>query len=128
MSRGKVGTEAYINGKDTETGQLAAIEEIAETMQLTAIPELMIGDFNIAMGRTQEELQHPPVKAWEKRESIHDPYIPHSSPATQLMRIIDDQQLWIFNGRYGQDSAETTYEAMVRKQQGKETTHTTIDY
>ena len=90
-SRGKVGTEAYINGKDTETGQLAAIEEIAETMQLTAIPELMIGDFNIAMGRTQEELQHPTVKAWGKRESIHDPYIPPSSPATQLMRIIDEQ-------------------------------------
>ena len=127
-SRRKGGREAYINSKDTETGQLAAIEEIAETMQLTTTPELMIGDFNIAMGRAQEELQHPTVAAWGKRESIHDPYIPPSSPATQLMRIIDEQQLWILNGRYGQDSAETTYEKMVSKRQGKETTHTTIDY
>ena len=44
------------------------------------------------------------------------------------MRIIDEQQLLILNGRYGQDSAETTYEAIVRKKQGNETTHTTIDY
>ena len=37
-SLGHTGAEAYTNRMDTETGQLAAIEEIADTMQLTSGP------------------------------------------------------------------------------------------
>ena len=114
-SIGGDGQEAYTNRMDTETTQITAIEEIAKGLQAAEGPALMLGDFNIALGRLQEELQHSLVVEWGKRESIHDPHIPPSSPAIQLMRIIDEQQLLILNGRYGQDSAETTYEAIVRK-------------
>ena len=74
---------------DTETTQITAIDEVANRMQAAEGPALMVGDFNIALGRLQEELQHPVVVAWGKRESMHDPHIPPSSPAIQLMRIID---------------------------------------
>ena len=45
------------------------------------------------------------------------------------MRIIDEQDLMVLNGRHGTISAETTSEAMVRVRGGATArTHKTIDY
>ena len=123
------GAQAYAKRTDTETSQLTAIEEMAALTNIAAGPALMIGDFNIALGRLQEDLKADAKEQLGQRQSVHNPIITASSLATGVMRIIDEHDLMVLNGRHGTMSAETTFEAMVRVRGGAVVrTHTTIDY
>ena len=125
-SRG--GAEAYERRGVMESTQMAAFDLIGKAMRSAPGPAIAVGDLNIALGKLQERWTHKAKPKCKERLSDHNPHIGSSSLASQMMSIINQKELMVINGRFGNASAATTYEKATSTSLGVQPTHTTIDY
>ena len=94
---------------DIETLQMEALQAMAERTAKHPGPSIMTGDFNFSLGHLQEHLVHPGVAGWAQRKSAHNPVGGPSRMAKAFLNIVDQNQLLIMNGRFGEESARCTF-------------------
>jgi hypothetical protein len=107
--------------RSTQDLQLVAIQAIAQRMSSALHLSFLIGDLNIWLGEFQERLRHPLAMQAGSRKSKHKPLGSMSYETKRAIDIFQNHDLLILNGRYGTNSAETTFQTNV-------STETTIDY
>ena len=94
---------------DIENLQMEAIQAMAELTAKHSGPSIMAGDFNFSLGSLQERLVHPELAEWALRKSVHRPVGGPSRLAKAFLNIVDQNQLLIMNGRFGEESARCTF-------------------
>ena len=110
-----------------EQKQMEAFTELAEHHQQSPNSGLIVGDFNLHFGASQERLTHSNMMNTAPRVSEHAPPVTPNSLAAQALDIVNDHELFILNGRFGAASARHTFAPSRKRSDGTDVL-TTVDY